>query len=192
MGAFYTMFFFWFSSSFIYGQNISEKWYSVHESNGVTIQNSYPKGGPYKGPTTEHFNYSYLVFYSRIINETDNTMILNIDFSSESFPIPNSPDTYVKLFLPDETMTLDKQSSFSYGITELESLDHSTSYQNKLNPGDDCLYYVVAIFYQTKADAWQQERGGNRAEFMLKGNQLFFNMMPQVNAMPCGQVSFNK
>src|SRR5687767_9158609 len=39
------------------------KWYSETISDGVIIQNSFPKGGPYTGPTKKNFNYSTLVFF---------------------------------------------------------------------------------------------------------------------------------
>lgn len=178
--------------SFVKGQQTDIKWYSESTTNGVIIQNSFPKGGPYTGPTKKHFNYSYLVFFSRVINETDNPLEFTLNFSADSIAIPNSPDTYVKLFLPPDIMTLDKHPLFSYGITELESFDKPTSFQKKLNPKEDCLFYVVAIFYQTKADAWSQERGGNRAELVLKGQDLFYRMPPQIDSLPCGQMIFHE
>lgn len=180
--------------SFVQGQRIDAKWYSETENNGVIIQNSFPKGGPYTGPTTENFNYSYLVFFSRVINETGNPLELIVHFSADSIPIPipNSSDTFVKLFLPPDTMTLEKRSLFSYGVTELASFDQSTRFQRKLNPKEDCLFYVVAIFYQTKAGGWSKERGGNRAELVLKGQDLFYRMPPQVDSMLCGHIIFNK
>ena len=177
--------------SFVKGQQIHTEWYSETVSNGITIQNSYPKGGPYTGPTTAHFNYSYLVFFTRVINGTESPLELKVNFSADSIPIPNSPNTYMKLFLPPDTMTLDKRSLFSYGVTELESFDESTCFQRKVNPEEDCLFYVVAIFYQTRAEAWKQERGGNRAELVLRGQDLFYNMPPQVNSLPCGQILIN-
>ena len=178
--------------SFLNGQQLETNWYSENVSNGVIIQNSFPKGGPYTGPTTEHFNYSYLVFFSRVINETENQIELVLNFSADSIAIPNSPDTFVKLFLPPSTMTIDNQSLFSYGVTELESFDQSTSFQRKLNPNEECLFNVVAIFYQTRADAWNQERGGNRAELILKGQDLYYKMSPQIDSLHCGQVIFTK
>lgn len=178
--------------SLVNGQEIDMNWYSETTSDGVIIQNSFPKGGPYRGPTTEHYNYSYLVFFSRVINETANPLELIVNFSADSIAIPNSPGTFVKLFLPQETMTLEKQSLFSYGITTLESFNQSTSFQRKLNPKEDCLFYVVAIFYQTNADAWNQERGGNRAELVLKGQDLFYRMPPQIDSLRCGHIIFNK
>jgi len=179
-------------SPFVNGQNIDTKWYSETMSNGLCIQNSYPKGGPYTGPTKKYFNHSYLVFFTRVINETEQPLELSLNFSADSIPIPNSPYTFVKLLLPSDTMTLDKQSLFSYGITELETLDKSTKFQRNLNPKEDCLFYVVAFFYQTEEEAWRQYRGGNRAALILKEQALFYNMLPQIDMLPCGQIIFNK
>ena len=187
----FVLFFLWICS-FVKAQKIDTKWYSETVSNGITIQNSFPKGGPYTGPTKKYFNYSYLVFFTRVVNGTENPLELTVNFSADSIPIPNSPDTFVKLFLPPDTMTFEKQSSFSYGITELKSFDKPTRFQRKLNPKEDCLFYVVAIFYQTRAGAWIQERGGNRAELVLKGQDLFYRMPPQVDSQPCGHIMFNK
>lgn len=175
------------------GQEISKsKWYSETNNNGVIIQNSFPKGGPYTGPTKKNFNYTYLVFFTRVINKTTTPLELAINFSADSIAIPYSPDTFVKLFLPADTMTLDKQSLFSYGITELESFDKPTRFQRTISPNEDCLFYVVAIFYQTKANARDQQRGGNRAELVLKGQDLFYRMTPQIDSLPCGNIITEK
>ena len=174
------------------GQNTGTKWYSENEKNGVIIQNSFPKGGPYTGPTNEHFNHSYLVFYTRVINETEHPIELKISFSADSIAIPNSPNTFVKVFLPADTMTLDKQNLFSYGVTQLESFDKSTNFQRIVNPKEDCLFYTVAFFYQTKDNVLSEDRGGNRAEFIFNGKDLVFNMPPQIDSLPCGHIIFNK
>lgn len=182
--------------TFVVGQNLSKtpatNWYSETLSNGIRIQNSFPKGGRYPGPTTKNFSYSYLVFFSRVVNETMTPLELTINFSADSIAIPNSPDTFVKLFLPPDTMTLDKQALFSFGITELESFDKPTRFQRTINPKDDCLFLVVAIFYQTKANADDQHRGGNRAELVLKGQDLFYRMIPQIDLLPCGHIVSRK
>ena len=184
--------FFFLIFSCVKGQKIDWTWYSEMETNGVIIQNSYPKGGPYPWPTKKHFNYSFLVFFTRVINETESPLEIMVNFSADSIAIPNSPNTYVKLFLPSDTMTLDKQSLYSYGITELVSMDKPTRSQKKLYPKEDCLFYVVAIFYQTIEDAWRQERGGNRAELILKGEDFYYNMTPQVDSLACGHIIINK
>ncbi len=172
----------------VQGQGTDWDWYSETRHDGVLIQNSFPKGGPYTGPTYRHFNHSYLVFFSRIVNETSEPLALKLGFNSDSFPIPNSPHTYVKLFLPPQTMTFEKRVLFSYGITSLASLEQATHFQKKLNPHEECFIYVVALFYQTKPEAWRQERGGNRGEFVLQGQDLYYNLRPQVDMRPCGQL----
>lgn len=85
-------------------------------------------------------------------------------------------------------MTLDKRSLYGYGVTALESFDKPTRFQKKLRPDEDCLFYVVAIFYQTKATEENHQRGGNRAELVLKGQELFYRMPPQIDSLPCGQI----
>lgn len=186
------LFFLSLSSSAI-GQSLTEistppKWYSETKSNGITIQNSFPKGGQYPGPTTRNYHYSYLVFFTRIVNETETPLELKINFNADSIAIPNSPATFVKLFLPSDTMTLAKQALYSYGITKLESLDDPSSFRQTINPKGECLFYVVAIFYQTNPMAQDQPRGGNRAELVLEGEKLFYRMPPQVKDLACGQI----
>lgn len=179
--------------TFVMGQGIPRtEWYSETTSEGVVIQNSFPKGGPYTGPTKKNFNYSYLVFFTRVVNNTVTPLELTINFSADSIEIPNSPDTFVKLFLPADTMTLDKQSLFYYGVTELESFDKPTRFERTISPNEECLFYVVAIFYQTKATEQNQQRGGNRAELVLKGQDLFYRMPPQIDSLPCGHIISRK
>lgn len=182
--------------TFVTGQNVSKttttKWYSETSNNGIVIQNSFPKGGSYTGPIKKNFNYSYLVFFTRVVNETETPLELSINFSADSIAIPGSPDTFVTLFLPTDTMTLDKISLFSYGIKALESFDKPTRFQKTINPNEECLFNVVAVFYQTKATEQNQKRGGNRAELVLEGQDLFYRMPPQINSLLCGQIISKK
>lgn len=171
------------------GQGISKtNLYSETNTNGILIQNSYPKGGPYTGPTKKNFDYSHLVFFTRVFNETETPLELTINFSADSIPIPHSPDTFVKLFLPSDTMTIGKESLIGYGVTELESFDKPTKFQKTISPNEECLFYVVALFYQTRAAAQNQPRGGNRAELVLKGHNLFYSMLPQIDSLSSGQI----
>jgi len=171
------------------GQGISKiGWYSETNTNGIVIQNSYPKGGPYTGPTKRNFNYTHLVFVSRVVNETVTPFELTINFSADSIPIPHSSDTFVKLFLPPDTMTHDKQSLFDYGVTHLKSLDKPTMFQRTIKPKEECLFYIVAIFYQTIATPENRDRGGNRAELVMKGQNLFYKMSPTIDSLICGQI----
>lgn len=171
------------------GQEISKtEWYSETNTNGIVIQNSFPKGGPYTGPAKKNFNYSHLVFFTRVVNETGTPFELTINFSGDSIPIPHAPDTFVKLFLPSDTMTHDKQSLFGYGVTHLKSFDKPTMFQRTIKPKEECLFYVAAIFYQTIATPENRDRGVNRAELIMKGQDLFYRMPPTIDSLLCGQI----
>jgi hypothetical protein len=175
------------------GQGISKtEWYSETNTNGIVIQNSFPKGGPYTEHTKKNFNYSHLVFFTRVVNETGTPFELKINFSADSIAIPYSPDTFVKLFLSSDTMTHAKQSLFYYDATQLKSLDKPTMFQKTIKPKEECLFYVVAIFYQTIATPENRDRGGNRAELIMKGQDLFYRMPPTIDSLLCGQIVFKK
>lgn len=169
-------------------QDANIKWYSEHSINGVTIQNSLPKGGRYPGPTIKHFNYSYLVFYHRVLNESEHPIELNIDFSADSISIQNSPNTYMKVFLPKDTMSVDKVDLLSYGVTQVASLEEPTNVCRIIKAKEDYFFYTVAVFYQTRNNVLGEDRGGNRAEFIFNGKDLIFNMLPQIDALPCGRI----
>ena len=164
------------------------EWYSESKSNGIIIQNSLPRGGPYKGPVKRNFNYSHLVFFTRIVNERNVSVDLQVSFSADSIPIPHSPDTFVKLFLPSEIMTPDKKNLFDYGISHRKSFDESTSFHRILKSKEECFFTVEAIAYQTVASADFHVRGGNRAEFILDGKDLYFRMPPQIEWLLCGRI----
>ena len=172
-------------------QENTRNWYSESTTNGVTIQNSYPKGGHYTHDVAGKYYTSYLVFYSRVVNKSDSTLNFSVNFSADSIPIPNSPGTYMRLLLPAKEMTEQNQDLFSYGLTELDLSDKPGDFQKTLAPQEDCLFYVVAFFYQTNTGEWNQERGGNRAGLVLKGDELFYHMPPQVEMLRCGKVTFD-
>jgi hypothetical protein len=175
------------------GQGFSKTtWYSETNTNGIVIQNSFPRGGPYKGPVKKNFNYSHLVFFTRVVNNTQATIELRINFSADSIPIPDTPDTFVKLFLPSDTMTPEKQSIFDYGVKDLKSFDNPTRFQKTIKPKEECLFLVEAIFYQTVATPENRDRKGNRAELVLRGQRLFYRMPPQIDELPCGQIIFKR
>jgi hypothetical protein len=188
----FTVFFLPICSIAVGQASSKSQWYSETTSNGITIQNSFPRGGPYTGPTKKNFNYSHLVFFTRIVNETGAPIELLVNFSADSIPIPFSPDTFVKLFLPPDTMTMDKQSVFDYGVKALKSFDTPTRFQRTIKSGEDCLFNIVAIFYQTKPTAENRNRGGNRAELVLKGQKLFYNMPAQIEGLYCGEIIIKK
>src|SRR5688572_6317377 len=82
----------------------------------VIIQNSIPRGEGYTDSAGKTFEVR--IFWTRVINETDTPLELTINFPAE---ILRSTDSYLKVFLPQDAMTLDKETLWSYGITGLKS-----------------------------------------------------------------------
>lgn len=177
--------------------NIYTKYeYTDSDGKSIIIQNSFGKGGPYTGSPGKNANYSFLIFFTRIINETATPLELTINLPADSFATGEGGNVYLKLFLPPDTMTLDKESLSYYGITGLETfLDNNkpTMFQRTIKSKEECLFYVGAVFYQARGTEWKDEsRGGNRAELVLKGQDLFYRMIPQIDSLPCGQIVFKK
>ena len=86
----------------------------------LIIENGLPKGGmKYIDPNGD--SYNYIVFWTRIINETDNTLELNMYVPVDSYEVPSLPGKYYKVLIPADTMTLEKVHLFNYGLTGLES-----------------------------------------------------------------------
>jgi hypothetical protein len=86
-------------------------------------------------------------------------------------------------------MTLDKETLYGYGATGLKSfldtgLHKPTMLQRTINPKEAYVFYIVVLFYQ--AD------GTTRAGLVLKGQDLFYGITPQLGAalIPCGQIVF--
>ena len=141
--------------------------------------------------------FGYLIFFSRVVNETATSLELTLNFPA-SLP---SPYTNLKLFLPPDTMTLYKESLFNYGVTDLISfLDNSfnkpTMLQRTINPKEECLFHIVAIW--SKFDGRPSKFGGvARAELVLKENDLFYRitgMTSQLDSalIPCGNIIYKK
>lgn len=169
--------------------------YTDFTGNGVITQNSFSIGrediGRKRGYTdSTGKNYGYAIFWTRVINETATPLELTINFPADSFAIFPSPASYLKLFLPPDKMTLDKQSLYNYGITGLKSFldtgfNKPTMLQKTINPNDECLFYIAALSYQAG--------GTSRAGLVLKGQDLFYRISiePLGTALiPCGQIVF--
>ena len=157
------------------------------DSNGkvVTIQNSFPKGAGYTDPTGK--NFEGRIFWTRVINETATPLELTINFPADSFAILALPDSYLKVFLPTDSMTIDKEILYSYGITGLRSfldngLNKPTMLQRTIAPKEAYLFYTAILL----------EGGGvTRAGLVLKGQVLFYRInLLGSTLIPCGQIVY--
>ena len=151
--------------------------YLYVDDNGklITVQNGLPRGGSrYTDPNGEE--YGYAIFWTRIINETDNPLELKIDFL-DSYEVPSLPSKHFKILVLPDTMTIDKVGLFSFGLTDLASfLDNNinkpSTLKRTINPKDSSGLYVVKLSLVSEGPAG----GGNilRTGLSLKGQDLFY------------------
>jgi hypothetical protein len=122
--------------------------YADSMGKSIIMHNSFPKsGGSYTDPTGK--KYVYAVFWTRITNETISPIGLTIDFPLDSFEIPSSSGNYIKLLLPSDTMTIDKEPLYDYGLSIKSFLDtcinKSYSLKRTINPKESTAFYVVTL-----------------------------------------------
>ena len=157
----------------------NEKYHTKYEytdsiGKRLIIQNSFPKGG-IKYTDSNGEVYVYAVFWTRIINETDNPLELKIDFPVDSYEVPSLPGKYFKILVPPDTMTLDKEPLFNHGLADLESfldksIHKSSSLKRTINPKESSGFYVVILCLVEGA------HGTLRTGLSLKGQNLFYRI----------------
>ena len=175
--------------TYFYELDEQENWQEVDslQERGLIIENSFPKGNWYVDPSGETF--TYVVFWTRVINETDRPIELAIDFPSESFRILPEPDSYLRVFLPSSKMSPDKEPFEDYGLTNLRTtFDLGFTLPSRLRktiqPKEEYMFNVGALAYQGK--------GTTRTGLILKKEGLFYKMsfLPFVESylLPCGEI----
>lgn len=154
----------------------------------VKVYNSYPKGGGgYINSGGK--DYSYVIFWTRIVNESDTPLKMTVRFPVDSFSIFPSPLSYIKLVIPSDTMTLEKIPLGDYGLTNIKSIldngfNKPSILERTLNPKEDCFFYVTIFIHQA--------RGTARTALVLKEQNLLYRISidPQSALIPCGQIDF--
>ena len=168
--------------------------YGSSSGKGVIIQNSYPKGGnvepetPYTDWTGK--KYFFAAFWTRIINQTKTAIEFEVNFPADSFPLSPPSDSYLKLFIPTDTMTVDKLRLYNYGLTGMKSFldtnfNNATILQITIKPNEEHIFYTVTISYQAGGPA--------RSAIILKENELFYRISMGPHApvkIPCGKITF--
>lgn len=140
----------------------------------LIIQNGFPRGRPYTDPNGKE--YFKVIFWTRLINETDNPLELKIDFPVDSFEVPWLPGKYYKVLVTPDTMTIDKEALYDYGLTGLKSfLDNSihkpSSLKRIINPKESSGFYVVILSRINEG-----AQGALRTGLSLKGQDLFYRV----------------
>lgn len=173
----------------------NEKYHTKYEytdsiGKRLIIQNGFPRGGSlYTDPNGEV--YGYAVFWTRIINETDNPLELKIDFLN-SYEVPSSPGKYFKILVPPDTMTIDKVPLYGYGLTGLKSfLDNSihkpSSLKRTISPKESSGFYVVKLSLTNEGP----RSGGDilQTGLSLKGQDLFYRVSVYNSTAPPSVIS---
>jgi len=164
----------------------------------LVIQNSASWGG-IKYTDANGEVYTYAIFWTRIINETDNPLQLKIDFPVNSYEVPSLPGKYFKILVPPDTMTIDKEPLFNRGVTDLKSfldsnIHKSSSLKRTINPKESSGFYVVMLCLVEGA------HGTMRTGLSLKGQNLFYrikvdgsrsNTKSDDKEILCGSINLN-
>jgi hypothetical protein len=160
----------------------------------VIVQNSFPKG-PGRYTDSAGKNHGYVTFWTCVINESATPLQLSITIPADPFTIFPSPDEHIRIFLPPDTMTVDKIPLYNYGLTNLQSsldagFDKPSMLQKTINAKEEYFFYIPVFIYESLG------RGSTRLALVLKGQDLFFkiSMAPDVDSVliPCGQLVFKK
>ena len=158
----------------------SSRWidtkYEYTDSIGASliIENGFPRGEKYTDPNGKE--YFKAIFWTRITNETDNPLELKIDFPVDSFEAPWLHGKYYKVLVPPDTMTIDKEPLYNYGLTNLKSvLDnsiHKSAYLKRtINAKESSGFYVVILSLINEGAP-----GALRTGLSLKGQDLFYRV----------------
>lgn len=158
----------------------SSRWidtkYEYTDAVGATlvIENSLPRGNRYTDPNGQA--YGYALFWTRITNETGNPLELKINFPVDAYEPPWLPGKHYQVLVLPDTMTIDKEPLYDYGLTHLKSfLDNSihkpSSLNRTINPKESSGFYVVILSLINEGAP-----GALRTGISLKGQDLFYRI----------------
>jgi hypothetical protein len=164
----------------------SEVKHTDSNGNSVMMTNSLPKGGGVVYQNEK--KYGYVVFWTRMSNQSATPIELKVKFPEVTFF--KSPDSYIKIVLPKESMNIEKEQLFDYGLTNLQSILNDESnqlviLQKKIGPKVDYLFYVTVFIHI-------EGSGSARAKFELNDKELFYkiSMGSDTTLIPCGSLDF--
>jgi hypothetical protein len=161
----------------------SEVKYSFATQKDVIFTHSLPKGGGLyylKG-----IKYSHVIFWTRIHNQTSTPIKLQLTFPDITYL--QSPNAHIKILLPKDTMSHEKEQLFNYGLTGLDFLlnDHTKQVKilkKTIDLNRDYYFYIPVFMHEINGIA--------RASIVLKGEKLFYKISigKDTAYIPCGSL----
>jgi hypothetical protein len=161
----------------------SEVKYSFATQKDVIFTHSLPKGGGLyylKG-----IKYSHVIFWTRIHNQTSTPIKLQLTFPDITYL--QSPNAHIKILLPKDTMSHEKEQLFNYGLTGLDFLLNDNTKQVKIlkktiDLNRDYYFYIPVFMHEINGIA--------RASIVLKGEKLFYkiSIVKDTAYIPCGSL----
>jgi hypothetical protein len=156
------------------------------KGNSAMVTSSLPKGGGIVYQNGK--KYGYVNFWTRMSNQSATPIELKVKFPEVTFF--KSPDSYIKIVLPKETMKIEKEQLFDYGLTNFQSLLNDETnqlgiLQKKIGPKEDYLFYVTVFIHI-------EGGGAARAKFELNDKELLYKISigSDTTLIPCGSLEF--
>ena len=157
--------------------------YSFANQKDVIFTHSLPKGGGQYN--LKGIKYNHVVFWTRINNQTSTPIKLQVTFPNITYL--QSPDAHIKILLPKDTMSHEKEQLFNYGLTGFEFLLNDNTRQVKtliktIDPKKDYYFYIPVFMHEINGTA--------RASIVLKGEKLFYKITIGKDSafIPCGSL----
>ena len=116
----------------------------------LTIENSLPRGGlTYTAPNGKE--YVYALFWTRIINETEDTLRLSLHLPMGVSNLPGPSLVGFRVLLPSESFDTKKVEQFNYGISDIDAtldrlIDQEPSMQRVIAPNMEISFFAVTLF----------------------------------------------
>lgn len=141
----------------------------------VIFTNSLPRGTAYTAADGK--NYFRWIFWSGITNETEKPLEIDMNFPAAFYEVPGATGSRYKILVPPDTMTVDKEQLFNYGMTGLSAfvdtaIHKSSTLKRTIQPNQSTGFYIVLLSLSTDVATGFTMRTGLR----VKGQNLVYTI----------------
>jgi hypothetical protein len=141
----------------------------------VIFTNSLPRGTTYNAPDGKH--YFRWIFWSGITNETDKPLEIDMNFPAAFYEVPGATGNRYKILVPPDTMSVDKEQLYNYGMTGLTAfldtaINKPSTLMRTILPNQSTGFYIVLLSLSTDVATGFTMRTGLR----VKGQNLVYTI----------------